>query len=103
MRTPSKYHKAAVDSGQWLLYRHDPRRAQRNMNALQLDAPAPKLGLKDYLSMEGRFAKLFAEGDSDSENKLIAMQEMVEKRYDKYLSLANRETPNRMKSVKDKR
>ena len=29
MKTPSKYHKAAVNSGQWLLYRNDPRRGRK--------------------------------------------------------------------------
>ena len=45
MKNPSQYHKAAVDSGQWLLYRHDPRKAK----ALQLDSDTPSIKIEEYL------------------------------------------------------
>ena len=35
----ARQQKLAVDSGQWLLYRYDPRRAERGENPLQLDSP----------------------------------------------------------------
>ena len=34
----ARQQKLAVDSGQWLLYRYDPRRAERGENPLQLDS-----------------------------------------------------------------
>jgi pyruvate-ferredoxin/flavodoxin oxidoreductase len=58
MGTALKDHKAAVDSGQWLLYRYNPERAERGENPLSLDSRAPKLPLRDYLQMENRFKML---------------------------------------------
>jgi pyruvate-ferredoxin/flavodoxin oxidoreductase len=48
----------AVDCGQWLLYRYDPRRADRGENPLQLDSPPPKAAVRDYLLSENRFKML---------------------------------------------
>jgi len=58
MMTALKNHKAAVDSGQWLLYRYHPDRADKGENPLSLDSRAPKLPLHDYLQMENRFKML---------------------------------------------
>ena len=38
----AKQQRLAVDSGQWLLYRYDPRRADKGENPLQLDSSAAK-------------------------------------------------------------
>jgi pyruvate-ferredoxin/flavodoxin oxidoreductase len=76
MATALKNHKAAVDSGQWLLYRYHPDRAKDGANPLTLDSRAPKLPLKEYLHMENRFkmlelskpevaAELFAQAQQD--------------------------------------
>ncbi len=54
----ARQQKMAVDSGQWLLYRFDPRRADRGENPLQLDSPPPKAGVQDYLLSENRFKML---------------------------------------------
>jgi pyruvate-ferredoxin/flavodoxin oxidoreductase len=50
--------KAAVDAGQWLLYRYDPRRVREGLNPLQLDSPTPRLKLRQYFDLEGRFNML---------------------------------------------
>jgi len=71
MTTALKDHKAAVDSGQWLLYRHHPERAARGENPLMLDSRAPKLPLKDYLHMENRF-KMLELSDPDTAALLFA-------------------------------
>ena len=52
------HQKLAVDSGRWLLYRYDPRRAERGETPLQLDSPAPKLSLKEAMEQENRFRML---------------------------------------------
>jgi pyruvate-ferredoxin/flavodoxin oxidoreductase len=54
----ARQQKMAVDCGQWLLYRFDPRRADRGENPLQLDSPPPKAGVGDYLLSENRFKML---------------------------------------------
>lgn len=58
MKTALKNQKAAVDSGQWLLYRYHPDRADKGENPLLLDSRAPKLPLREYLHMENRFKML---------------------------------------------
>jgi len=52
------HQKLAVDSGRWLLYRYDPRRAERGETPLQLDSPAPKLSLEEAMEQENRFRML---------------------------------------------
>ncbi len=64
MRTGMRNQKAAVESGQWLLYRYDPRRAERGENPLQLDSPAPRSKVRDYFNLEGRF-KMLQRGHPD--------------------------------------
>ncbi len=54
----ARQQKLAVDAGQWLLYRYDPRRGDRGENPLQLDSPPPKLPVRDFLLSENRFKML---------------------------------------------
>lgn len=88
MKNPRQYHKAAVNSGQGLLYRNDPRRAEKNLNTLQLDSEIPSIEIQEYLKLEGRFSKLF---DNDKEQFNLIMfqiQKQVDKRFDTYLAKA---------------
>jgi len=54
----ARQQKLAVDSGQWLLYRFDPRRAEQGQNPLQLDSGAARVRVQDYLLSENRFKML---------------------------------------------
>ncbi len=76
----ARQQKMAVDCGQWLLYRYDPRRAEQGENPLQIDSAPPKTGVRDYLLSENRFKMLtmskpdaarqfFAQAQADSENR----------------------------------
>lgn len=85
-RNPSQYHKAAVASGQWLLYRNDPRKTQ----AFQLDSEAPSIPIEDYLKLEGRFSSLFEKDKKALIDNKKGMQKQVDKRFKKYLALAER-------------
>lgn len=88
MKNPSQYHKATVASGQWLLYRNDPRRMEVGLNPLQLDSNEPTIPIEDYLRMEKRFAQLF-ETDNENFSKMLSnIQKRVDKRYEWYLSQA---------------
>lgn len=88
MKNPGQYHKMAVASGQWLLYRNNPLRSQLGLNTLQLDSGLPTLALESYLQTEKRFSKLF-EQDKDQFNELMEqLQQKVNQRYHKYLSRA---------------
>jgi pyruvate-ferredoxin/flavodoxin oxidoreductase len=53
-----QHQKAAVNSNQWLLYRHHPDRAKHGENPLQLDSGPPRLKVAEYLDLEDRFRVL---------------------------------------------
>jgi pyruvate-ferredoxin/flavodoxin oxidoreductase len=53
--------KMAVESGRWLLYRYDPRRAEAGENPLLLDSKAPKRSLEEAMYSENRFKMLCCE------------------------------------------
>ena len=78
MKNPSKYHKAAVDSGQWLLYRNNPNRKKLNLNPFQLDSNKPSIKIEDYLKLECRFSNIINNAVIVSE-----MQNTINQRYNK--------------------
>ena len=87
MKQPSKYHKALVASGQWLLYRNDPNRLAKGLPAMQLDSEKPHVPIETYLRLESRFDNLF-QSDLKTFNDLMALsQERVDARYKKYKTL----------------
>ncbi len=85
IKTPQKYHKALVDSGQWLLYRNDPGKE----SPFQLDSKKPSMKIKDYLSLESRFSKLFQDKDDSIGHTLDNIQDYVDRRYKKYRHFSN--------------
>ena len=84
-KNPSQYHMAAVASGQWLLYRNDPRKIE---NPLQLDSAEPSIPIEDYLKLEGRFAKLFNGNDVELEPHLESIQKNIDKKYKRFTAMA---------------
>jgi len=50
--------KAAVQSGQWLLYRFNPEKIAAGENPLHLDSAPPTMPVADYFKMENRFRML---------------------------------------------
>ena len=95
MKNPSQYHKSAVASGQWLLYRNDPRRKEQGLNTLQLDSEIPNIKIEEYLKHEDRFSKLFENNDERFSNLMHQIQRQIDHRFDKYLSLSSSESINR--------
>ena len=89
MTTAMKNQKAAVDSGQWLLYRYHPDRAAQGENPLMLDSKAPKLPLTEYLHMENRFRMLELSNPEVARDLFAQAQENVKLRYAMYEYLAN--------------
>src|SRR3954447_12630780 len=49
MSTAMQHQKSLVDSGQWLLYRYHPERADRGENPLQLDSRGLRGSVDDFL------------------------------------------------------
>jgi len=90
MTTGMQNQKAAVASGQWLLYRFDPRRAAAGQNPLQLDSRKPTLPVEQYLLMENRF-KMLTKSNPEAAKQLFKLaQEDVNARFAFYEYLANR-------------
>ena len=90
LSTAMQNQQAAVRSGQWLLYRHDPRRTARGENPLQLDSAAPRIKVQDYFRLENRFRML---GQSHPENASALFkqaQEDADTRWALYQYLAAR-------------
>ena len=85
-----KQQRMAVDSGQWLLYRYDPRRAAAGENPLQLDSPAAKLKVQDYLMSENRFKMLTKSKPEDAKRFFDMAQKDAEARWQLYSYMAAR-------------
>ena len=81
--------QAAVDSGAWILYRYDPRRAAEGLNPLQLDSKAPKIPFKDYAYNETRFKMLAQSKPEEAERLLQLAQQDAENRWRHYEQLAS--------------
>jgi pyruvate-ferredoxin/flavodoxin oxidoreductase len=90
MTTGMKNQKAAVDSGQWLLYRYDPRRLGQGLNPLQIDSPAPKIPVSTYFQMENRFKMLTKTHPEDAKELFGEAQHDIRHRRGLYEYLAAR-------------
>ena len=89
----ARQQKLAVDCGQWLLYRYDPRRADLGENPLQLDSPPPKAPIKDYLLSENRF-KMLTMSKPDAARQLFARaQSDVDSRRKFYQFMQSQKSP----------
>jgi len=90
MTTGLQNQKAAVDSGQWLLYRFNPERAAAGENPLILDSRTPTRKLQDYLLMETRFKMLTKSKPEDAKKLWAEAQHDVDARFRLYEYLATR-------------
>jgi len=87
----ARQQKLAVESGQWLLYRFDPRRADRGENPLQLDSAAAKSKVQDYLFSENRFKMLTKSKPEDAKKFFAQAQVDADARWKHYQYLAGRD------------
>ncbi len=85
-----QHQKMAVESGQWLLYRYDPRRAAAGENPLQLDSAAAKSKVQDYLLSENRFKMLTKSKPEDAKRFMEQAQKDAEARWQLYSYMAAR-------------
>ncbi len=84
----ARQQKLAVDSGQWLLYRYDPRRTQAGENPLQLDSSTPRAKVQDYLLSENRFKMLTRTRPDEATTFFAQAQADAERRWKFYQYLA---------------
>jgi len=92
MTTGMANQKAAVDSGQWLLYRYNPERAARGENPLLLDSRTPTRRVQDFMLMETRFKMLTKSKPEDAKKLWQDAQQDVEARFRLYEYLSKRKT-----------
>ncbi|MEO5952033.1 MAG: hypothetical protein ABIQ44_06125, partial [Chloroflexia bacterium] len=85
--------KAAVDSGQWLLYRYNPALEATGENPLVLDSRSPKLPLEQYMNMENRFKMLSMTSPEKAGQLLAEAQQDVNVRWKMYEYLSARPIP----------
>jgi pyruvate-ferredoxin/flavodoxin oxidoreductase len=90
MTTAMQNQKAAVDAGQWLLYRYHPERAAHGENPLQLDSRAPKIPIEQFLYMENRFKMLTKSKPEEAKRLLEEAQKDVQTRWRMYEYLSAR-------------
>lgn len=90
MEEPMKHQKAAVNSGQWLLYRYNPAKVGTSENPFTFDSKEPKMPVSEYLNMENRF-KMLTKSKPELAKKYYAQaQDMVKERYEQYKYMAER-------------
>jgi len=89
-----RQQKAAVESGQWLLYRFDPRRAAAGENPLQIDSAPPRIKVQEYLLSENRFKMLTRIKPDDARRYFELAQKDVEHRWQYYNYIAARRPGN---------
>ncbi len=90
MTTGLSNQKAAVDSGQWLLYRYHPERAGAGQNPLLLDSRTPTRRVKDYMQMETRFKMLTKSNAEGAKQLWDQAQHDADSRFRLYEYLAKR-------------
>jgi pyruvate-ferredoxin/flavodoxin oxidoreductase len=87
----ARQQKLAVESGQWLLYRYDPRRAERGENPLQVDSSVAKSKVKDFMMTENRFKMLTKSKPDDAKKFFEQSQADADRRWKFYQFMAARD------------
>ncbi len=91
MNHPLKNQKAAVESGQWLLYRYNPDLKKEGKNAFILDSKPAKIKVSEYLNMENRFKMLLKSNPEVGKEYYQRAQENADERFKYYKYLAEHE------------
>ena len=98
MSEPLKHQKAAVNSGQWLLYRYHPDKIKNGENPFMLESKPPKIPLTEYLNMENRFKMLQKSKPELAKKAFKQAQEDVYARYKQYKYLSD-QTPDEIQGA----
>jgi pyruvate-ferredoxin/flavodoxin oxidoreductase len=100
MTTAMSNQKAAVDSGQWLLYRYNPDRAAQGENPLTLDSRTPTRKVQDFMTMETRFKMLTKSRPEEAKQLWRQAQQDAETRFCLFEYLAQRKSEEQPAPVK---
>lgn len=90
MTTGMNHQKSLVESGRWLLYRHNPELKNQGKNPLQLDMSSPKHSVEQSMYQENRFKMLTKSKPQLAQELLEQAQREVNSRWEIYQYLANR-------------
>ncbi|BAT51664.1 ferredoxin oxidoreductase [Nostoc sp. NIES-3756] len=90
MTTGMQHQKTLVDSGRWLLYRHNPLLQQQGKNPLQLDMRSPTQSVEQSMYQENRFKMLTKSKPQLAKQLLEQAQAEVDARWQMYQYLANK-------------
>ncbi len=82
------HQKQAVESGRWLLYRHDPRRRAQGLPPLTLDCRAPHLPMAEAMAGENRFRMLHYSHPEQARALAVEAQAEALQRWEHYRRLA---------------
>ena len=80
--------KLAVDTGYWILYRHNPLLALEGKNPFQLDSREPKLEYEAFLKNEVRYRTLTQQYPEIAKELFARAAEEARKRYESYKKMA---------------
>ncbi|MDZ8109226.1 MAG: pyruvate:ferredoxin (flavodoxin) oxidoreductase [Nostoc sp. DedQUE12a] len=91
MTTGMNHQKTLVESGRWLLYRHNPELQKQGKNPLQLDMRSPTQSVEHSMYQENRFKILAKSKPELAKHLLQQAQAEVNARWQMYQYLAKRE------------
>jgi len=80
--------KLAVDTGYWILYRYDPRRAEEGKNPLVLDSKEPKLEYQTFLDNEIRYRTLIQQHPEAAKELFKRAAQEAKQRYQDYKKMS---------------
>lgn len=80
--------KAAVESGYWPLFRHDPRRREQSLPSLMMDSMKPTISVLNFMQAENRFRVLLRSDPAHAALLARSAQEHVDARLSKLESQA---------------
>ncbi|MFN6526251.1 pyruvate:ferredoxin (flavodoxin) oxidoreductase [Nostoc sp. ChiSLP03a] len=90
MTTGMNHQKTLVESGRWLLYRHNPELLNQGKNPLQLDMRSPTQSVEHSMYQENRFKMLTKSKPDVAKYLLEQAQAEVDARWQTYQYLAKR-------------
>lgn len=91
MTTGMNHQKTLVESGRWLLYRHNPELLNQGKNPLQLDMRSPTQSVEHSMYQENRFKMLTKSKPDVAKHLLEQAQAEVNARWQMYQYLAKRD------------
>ena len=80
--------KTAVETGYWPLYRFDPRRTDKGLQAFQLDSKKLKADLAEFLDGENRFQRLKRDRGDISAQLQGTLTSGIKQRHSKYQKMS---------------